>query len=103
MQGWASFYDFNFSDLRSGADVVIANSEGRQPHWKKLRGLLENAIYGGRVDNIHDFQVCLTSLSLIFAVPDQLLVCRQSSSVQLHNKAQDQLLHMSGCVSGPYR
>ncbi|KAL0028751.1 hypothetical protein WJX79_004868 [Trebouxia sp. C0005] len=56
-QGWASFYDFNFSDLRSGADVVIANSEGRQPHWKKLRGLLENAIYGGRVDNLHDFQI----------------------------------------------
>ncbi|KAL0047749.1 hypothetical protein WJX82_010930, partial [Trebouxia sp. C0006] len=57
ISGWASFYDFNFSDLRSGADVVLANSEGRQPHWKKLRGLLENAIYGGRVDNLHDFQI----------------------------------------------
>ena len=80
MQGWASFYDFNFSDLSSGADVVIANSEGRQPHWKKLRGLLENAIYGGRVDNLHDFQVCLTSLSLSLAAPGQFFVCRQSSS-----------------------
>ena len=57
LQGWASFYDFNFSDLRSGADVVIANSGGSQPHWKKLRGLLENAIYGGRIDSAHDIQV----------------------------------------------
>lgn len=60
LQGWASFYDFNFSDLRSGADVVVANSEGRQPHWQKLRGLLENAIYGGRVDSAHDIQVLLS-------------------------------------------
>ncbi len=84
VQGWASFYDFNFSDLRNGADVVIANSEGRQPHWEKLRGLLENAIYGGRVDNLHDFQVYLTSLSLFVAAPGQLFICRQSSNVQLH-------------------
>lgn len=59
MQGWASFYDFSFSDVRSGADVVAANCEGGQPDWKKLRGLLENAIYGGRVDNARDFQVRL--------------------------------------------
>ncbi len=80
--------------------MVIANSEGRQPHWKKLRGLLESAIYGGRVDNLHDFQVCLISLSLFLAALGQLIVCRQSSSVQPHTKAQNQLLRMSGCVCG---
>ncbi len=69
--------------------MVLANSEGRQPHWKKLRGLLENAIYGGRVDNLHDFQVCLTSLSLFLAALGHFLVRRQSSSVQRHIKAQD--------------
>lgn len=65
MQGWASFYDFNFSDLRSGADVVIANSKGRQPHWDKLRGLLENAIYGGRVNCALDIKVELPSACLL--------------------------------------
>lgn len=59
MQGWASFYDFNFSDVRSGADVVAANCQGSEPDWQKLRGLLENAIYGGRVDNATDVQVGL--------------------------------------------
>ena len=58
MQGWASFYDFNFSDVRSGADVVAANCGNGKPDWNKLRGLLENAIYGGRVDNVRDVQVC---------------------------------------------
>ena len=58
MQGWAGSCDFNFSDVRSGADVVVANCGTSQPDWKKLRGLLENAIYGGRVDNARDVQVC---------------------------------------------
>ena len=58
MQGWASFYDFNFSDVRSGADVVAASCGDGQPDWDKLRGLLEKAIYGGRVDNARDVQVC---------------------------------------------
>lgn len=62
MQGWASFYDFNFSDVRSGADVVAAACGQAQPDWNKLRGLLENAIYGGRVDNARDVQVCQSVL-----------------------------------------
>lgn len=60
VQGWAGSCDFNFSDVRSGADVVVANCGSSQPDWKKLRGLLENAIYGGRVDNTRDVQVCPT-------------------------------------------
>ena len=54
MQGWAKFYDFNFSQFRSGMDVV---EQGRQASWKELRGLLGTAIYGGVVDNAHDTQV----------------------------------------------
>ena len=57
MQGWAKFYDFNFSQFRSGMDVVERGCQGRQASWKELRGLLGTAIYGGVVDNAHDTQV----------------------------------------------
>lgn len=60
-QGWSKFYEFSFADLRSGADIVSiavqqVAKEGPFP-WDFLRGLLENAIYGGRIDNRFDVQV----------------------------------------------
>ena len=66
LQGWAHFYDFNFSDVRSGADIVVANCGTQQPDWKKLRGLLLNADYGGRVDNAWDFQVGANECSHVY-------------------------------------
>lgn len=57
LQGWAKFYDFNFSQFRSGMDVVEQGCQGRQASWKELRGLLGTAIYGGVVDNAQDTQV----------------------------------------------
>lgn len=57
MQGWSKFYDFNFSHLRSGMDIIERSCHRGQPNWEELRGLLGTAIYGGIVDNAHDFQV----------------------------------------------
>lgn len=57
-QGWQKFYEFSFSDLRSGADVVQqATRNGKTPQWSYLCGLLEDAIYGGRVDSSYDMRV----------------------------------------------
>lgn len=65
--GWSKFYEFSFTDLKSGADIidmfsvrmddVFRVSEGRAPQWKFLQGLLLDAIYGGRVDNPQDLHV----------------------------------------------
>lgn len=56
LQGWSKFYEFSFADLRSGADVVTLATAGGsgQPQWQRLHGLLQMAIYGGRVDNTFD-------------------------------------------------
>jgi hypothetical protein len=58
-QGWSKFYEFSTADLRSGADVIglSLRGGGTAVQWALLHGLLENAIYGGRVDNSLDSKV----------------------------------------------
>lgn len=49
--------------------VVIAEAEKTKDHrvdWKTVRGLMVDAIYGGRVDNPHDMRVLATYLRLYF-------------------------------------
>src|SRR5689334_6788891 len=41
---------------------------GSSPEWETINGLMENAIYGGRVDNPFDFRVLKAYLSSIFSV-----------------------------------
>ncbi|KAJ9505746.1 hypothetical protein QJQ45_029247, partial [Haematococcus lacustris] len=75
LQGWSKFYEFSTADLRSGADVIglatRAASAGKgaaagSVQWSLLHGLLENAIYGGRVDNVFDVKVLRTYLRQYF-------------------------------------
>nr|ADI46936.1 DHC1bm [Volvox carteri f. nagariensis] len=69
-QGWSKFYEFSFADLRSGMDVITqATRSGGAPQWPLLLGLLDDAIYGGRLDNPFDQQVLLTFLRRLFS-PD---------------------------------
>ncbi|KAK9815706.1 hypothetical protein WJX72_008353 [[Myrmecia] bisecta] len=67
-QGWSKFYEFSFSDLRSGADLIgLGTAGGKVPQWKYLHGLLENAIYGGRVDSPYDIKVLRAYLEQLFS------------------------------------
>lgn len=55
--------------FRAGAMVVIAEAEKTKDHrvdWRTVRGLMVDAIYGGRVDNPHDMRVLATYLRLYF-------------------------------------
>jgi len=73
-QGWTKFYEFSFADLRSSADIidiVMGKMSGSKMEWPTIHGLLENAIYGGRVDNIYDVRVLRTYLLKYFS-PDIL-------------------------------
>lgn len=66
-QGWRQFYEFSFSDLRSGAAVICsATKDGNAPKWRYLHGLLENAIYGGRIDNEVDSKARDKSVYRVF-------------------------------------
>ena len=57
-QGWSKAYEFSIGDLRAGATVLDAVSKRDGPlDFKLIHGLMEDAIYGGRVDNPSDLRV----------------------------------------------
>ncbi|KAL6598153.1 dynein heavy chain and region D6 of dynein motor-domain-containing protein [Neocallimastix sp. 'constans'] len=56
-QGWAKFYEFSNTDLRSCAELLdkMCHSD-KIPQWEIFRGLLMNAIYGGHLDDDADIE-----------------------------------------------
>ena len=68
-QGWSKYYEFSYGDLKAGETILselIDSSQGTLPQWEIVHGLLENAIYGGRVDNPFDMRVLKTYLKQFF-------------------------------------
>ncbi|KAL2914266.1 hypothetical protein HK105_206212 [Polyrhizophydium stewartii] len=66
-QGWNKFYEFSAADLRSSAELISSMCMGTQaPQWAILHGLLEDAIYGGRIDDRQDALKLHTYLSHFF-------------------------------------
>ena len=64
-QGWTKFYEFSVGDLRAGSFVMDAagsDAKGSRLDFNKLHGLMEDAIYGGCVDNLNDGRVLLCYL-----------------------------------------
>eukprot|EP01135_Chromosphaera_perkinsii_P005308 Nk52_evm1s338 gene=Nk52_evmTU1s338 len=57
-QGWTKFYEYTRADLRAAAEIIdTLCTRSSNPQWVFVHGLFENAIYGGRVDNMYDFRV----------------------------------------------
>lgn len=68
-QGWSKYYEFSYGDLKAGETIlseIIDSTQGALPQWEIVHGLLENAIYGGRVDNPFDMRVLKTYLKQFF-------------------------------------
>ena len=69
-QGWSKYYEFSYGDLKAGETILLSirsELQGSQPvPWQKVYGILENAIYGGRVDNDYDLRVLKTYMLQIF-------------------------------------
>ncbi|XP_077915202.1 cytoplasmic dynein 2 heavy chain 1 isoform X5 [Halichoerus grypus] len=66
-QGWTKFYEFSLSDLRAGYSIIDRLFDGtKDVQWEFLHGLLENAVYGGRIDNYFDLRVLQSYLKQFF-------------------------------------
>ena len=68
-QGWSKYYEFSFGDLKAGELTLTniqAEAKGGAPHWQKMHGILENAIYGGRIDNSFDLRVLRAYIKEMF-------------------------------------
>lgn len=73
-QGWSKYYEFSFGDLKAGEltlSAIHAETKGGAPQWQKIFGILENAIYGGRIDNEFDVRVLRAYIERTFK--DQIL------------------------------
>jgi len=74
-QGWTKFYEFSQSDLSSACETVsllVKIGEKVQTpgnigiDWVTLVGIMEQAVYGCRVDNLFDSKLVREYLSLFF-------------------------------------
>lgn len=67
-QGWTKFYEFNMSDLRASAEMIdrLCQRSSKEIEWNYVHGLVENAFYGGRVDNVFDNRVMVSYLKQFF-------------------------------------
>ncbi|XP_069942834.1 cytoplasmic dynein 2 heavy chain 1 isoform X1 [Cherax quadricarinatus] len=68
-QGWSKFYEFSLADLKAGLDILdrLFNQEGTgEIKWNFIHGLFENAIYGGRIDNVWDLRILTAYLYTFF-------------------------------------
>jgi len=73
-QGWTKAYEFSFADLRAGANVIDTLLSPSSPGlpapervpWAYLHGLLEHAVYGGRVDTLSDIRILRAFLAQVF-------------------------------------
>lgn len=82
-QGWTKFYEFSLSDLRAGFEIIDRLFEGGKVcQWEYAHGLLENAIYGGRIDNTCDLRVLRSYLQQFFNT--QLLTQTHSRMKKTH-------------------
>ncbi|KAM4566457.1 cytoplasmic dynein 2 heavy chain 1 isoform 3-T3 [Odontesthes bonariensis] len=67
-QGWTKFYEFSLSDLRAGFEIIDRLFEGGKLfQWEFVHGLLESAIYGGRIDNPSDLRILRSYLEQFFS------------------------------------
>ncbi|CAL4059761.1 unnamed protein product, partial [Meganyctiphanes norvegica] len=83
-QGWSKFYEFSFSDLKAGADILdrlYAQAGSGEIKWNFVHGLFESAIYGGRVDNIWDIRILSAYLHIYFT--NNIVAGRKPASDQL--------------------
>ena len=68
-QGWTKYYEFSYGDLKAGEAVLIGirkEVQGTGIPWQKVYGILENAIYGGRIDNEYDLRVLKNYMQQVF-------------------------------------
>ena len=66
-QGWTKYYEFSYGDLKAGEQFMLSLRKEVQGQgaiqWQKVYGILENAIYGGRIDNDFDLRVLKTYMA----------------------------------------
>lgn len=64
-QGWSKMYEITTSDLKSAVDIILRQSRDHVD-WNSIRGLLESAIYGGKMETDFDIRILETYIKKFF-------------------------------------
>eukprot|EP00397_Hematodinium_sp_SG-2012_P003885 GEMP01003895.1.p1 GENE.GEMP01003895.1~~GEMP01003895.1.p1 ORF type:complete len:1122 (+),score=230.34 GEMP01003895.1:113-3367(+) len=76
-QGWTKFYEFSQGDLTSACETVSLLVNGTETmDWTTLIGVLDNAVYGSRVDNDFDLRLVREYLNVFFRSSVTCVNCR---------------------------
>ncbi|RNF09395.1 cytoplasmic dynein 2 heavy chain 1 isoform X1 [Trypanosoma rangeli] len=78
-QGWSKVYEVTPADLKSAADIVLQQTKA-EIDWRAIRGILENAIYGARMESEFDLRI-LQEYTRHFFDPAVLAGAKQQRSL----------------------
>ncbi|KAK7197103.1 dynein heavy chain [Novymonas esmeraldas] len=90
-QGWTKDYEVTAADLKSSADIVLRQSAHGDVDWRAIRGILNDAIYGGKMETAVDTRVMATYVEKMFRP-----ACMAGA------KPQDPLFHHTRVPVGDY-
>ncbi|KAH1018946.1 hypothetical protein HUJ05_006621 [Dendroctonus ponderosae] len=67
-QGWSKYYEFNHTDMQTGLNLTedLWNVDTTRVQWQFITGLLSEAVYGGRIENVDDTNILETYLAMYF-------------------------------------
>ncbi|OQR67050.1 cytoplasmic dynein 2 heavy chain 1-like [Tropilaelaps mercedesae] len=65
-QGWSKEYEFSAGDLKAALHVIQQQFSSGSIEWAYLQGLLEVAIYGGRIESSFDAQILAAYIQRLF-------------------------------------
>ncbi|XP_028968661.1 cytoplasmic dynein 2 heavy chain 1 [Galendromus occidentalis] len=65
-QGWSKGYEFSAGDLKAALQVVQQQFTSGSVEWSYLQGLLDVAIYGGRIESAFDDRILRAYVTRLF-------------------------------------
>lgn len=68
LTGWLKWYEFSDVDLITAIKLAeeLLSKQNMQMQWNYLKGLVCNAVYGGRIENEQDLRVLIAYLQQYF-------------------------------------
>ncbi|KAG5468467.1 hypothetical protein LSCM1_02447 [Leishmania martiniquensis] len=90
-QGWTKDYEITAADLKSSADIVLRHSMHGDVDWPSIRGILNDAIYGGKMETHFDKVIMATYVEKMFHV-----------NCMAGTKQQEPLFYHTRIPSGDY-
>ncbi|CBZ37876.1 dynein heavy chain, putative [Leishmania donovani] len=90
-QGWTKDYEVTAADLKASVDIVLHQSACGDIDWYSIRGILNDAIYGGKMETPFDKRIMATYVDKMFRV-----------NCMAGTKQQEPLFHHTRIPSGDY-